>query len=448
MQREEIEDWKKRLAAAEEKRNQIRARFEKLLKTTRTKQPAPGFNAETTSTGILSTTTLTTPQGRIVVHLPADVRPGDTISGTVNVEPNGQTEEERAKNLAGLNLYQLKIANEIVPGPWGEFTWFSTRGLVGLHNSGGREETAASGSNVQLPMEFLLPIGIGDQKGKGQRHTIQAPVEWGLQWAIGESKSDQVTPPLVAQNGRPAKVTGSFDGNLGTTRITIGGQPATMLAESPRSCIWKSPEQPLGPTEIIVKENNVVTKGTYRNLGLRLHALKTSLLKGETTVLTVIVEGLKGIRQNVPLLLEKLGVVSLEGGDPQTVQIRPTDVRADGTFELKRTLTGLQAGNFGVTATVVDPALRPIIIPLIENGGVNGYRVKKDGTGFVINVENVKHPITGDPVDGQHKLEHQCPTLSKIPYVSNLFLNKGNGKTDGRCLTIMITPRIIIQNEN
>ncbi len=55
-------------------------------------------------------------------------------------------------------------------------------------------------------------------------------------------------------------------------------------------------------------------------------------------------------------------------------------------------------------------------------------------------------PITGEPVEGEHKFEYGCPGLGKIPYVSRLFLNNGNAKTKTECL-LLITPRIIIQEE-
>jgi len=93
----------------------------------------------------------------------------------------------------------------------------------------------------------------------------------------------------------------------------------------------------------------------------------------------------------------------------------------------------------------VDPN-RPIIILLVENGTVNGFRVKKDGAGFVVELKNVKSPITGDPVTGEHKLEHKCPVLSKLPYVNRLFLNKGVGRAESLCL-VMVTPRIIISGD-
>lgn len=434
-QREEIEEWKKRLAAAEEKQNQIRARLEKLFKTTKSRQPAPGFKADNTLSGGLSTTTITTPHGYFTVNLPADMRAGDTISGTVITGPIGQTEAERARNRNSLNGYQLMIANQKVTEPWGTFTW-----------SWGEQPKQESKWELKSVTITLLDRSSGDRLTENYlvyflRSYAPLPLSDSPEVRQGPFTIQVQT---TGQTGFPVEVKGRpFDGDLRTTEIKVGGQSVTKLAESPRSCFFKSPEQNFGPTEVIVKEGDVEAKGSYRNLGVRLAAPKTSLLKGETTVLTVTVEGLKGIQQNVPLQLQKQGVVSMEGGDTQTVQIRPTDVRADGTFELKRTLTGLQAGAFGVTATVIDPARRPIIIPLADNG----YRVKKEGDKFVMYLEGVRNPITGDPVDGEHKLEHQCPTLSKIPYINRLFLNKGIGKADVNCLVIMVTPRIIIQEE-
>lgn len=256
--------------------------------------------------------------------------------------------------------------------------------------------------------------------------------------------------PSLGQNGRAVEIKGPFDGDIRTTEIRIGGQPVTALAESSRSCFFISPTEKLGLIEITIRENSVEARGTYRNIGVRLSAPKTNLLKGERTVVTVIVEGLNGIQENIPLLLEKKGNVSMEGGDVQTVPIRPNDVVIEGTqsrADVRKVIVGLQPGFFNITATVIDPARRPIIIPLHENGGVNGYRVKKDGTSFMINLENVRDPLKGDPVDGKHKLEYRCPQLSQLPYVSSLFINRGVGKMKAECL-ILVTPRIIVQDEN
>jgi len=438
------------------------------------------FKAESTSGGGLSTTTFTTPQGRLLVHLPTDSRAGDTLSGTVVAEPKGETELEQNRNLQILARYQLRIANQKISAPWGVFAWNwplpQTQSPAPKVNSesvppliellappvlavnpetapvvAANPETApVVSANPDLAPVIAASPELAPVVGAPDTPRADVMTEVATQPPT-TSASTAFQLPTIGQNGRASVIRGPFDGNLRTTEIRVGGQPVTVFAESPRNCIFQSPEQNLGPAEITVKENNVETKGTYRNLGVRLSAPKTNLLKGESTTVTITVEGLKGIQRNVPLLLEKKGDVSMEGGDVQTIQIRPNDVVIEGTqsrADVRKVVVGLRPGFFNITATVVNPTLRPIIIPLIENGGVNGYRVKKDGTGFVINVENVKHPVTGDPVDGEHKLEHQCPTLSKVPYLGTLFLDKGIGKTDGRCLVIIITPRIIIQNEN
>lgn len=425
----------------------------------------PGFNVRTESNGRLWTTTFTTPEGNLSLNLPDDMRAGDTVSGTVIANPKGQTEDERAKNLEKLNRYKLMIANQTVTGPWGEFTWswlnprpdwlvvpkkpsdqkppFRPTGwalcpgqlmtcpdttslfaLLGTPSGGDAQAPFTPVAGTPIPELFTAP-----------------PTEPELPYRKG------INLPTDGQGGHDVKVEGPFNGNMKDTEVRIGGQPATMIAESPRSCVFKSPELNVGLTEISIKEDNVETKGTYRNLGVRLTAPKTALLKGEKTTVTIEVSGLEGIQKDVPLRLQSTGVVNMEGGNFQNLRIRPSEVKPGGIYTTTRRVTGQQAGGFNITATVIDPKVGPIIIPLLENGAVNGYHVKKDGTGFVINVENVKHPITGDPVDGQHKLEHKCPDLKKIPFIQSLFLNKGVGRGKSECL-ILMTPHIIVSDEN
>jgi hypothetical protein len=458
-QREKIKEWEQRLAAAEAKATQISTWLENLNKTIKRWQPKPGYTAENNSAERLSTTTLTTPEGRIFVYLPDDIRAGEKISGTVVAEPTGQTEAERQKNLAALGAYVITVDPLTKPSAAVRLPVAKSNNFVvnlPPDSDGGApmlHVTITQTKTDDPPPEPALVILL-DHARSGAASDALVDDELDLPakpTPPKTSKPNDFHLPTIGQNGRSVRIKGPFDGDSTTTFLTIGGQPVVPLVESPRSCIFKSPETNFGPTEIVIKENGVETKGIYRNLSVRLSALKTNLLKGENTIITIIVEGLKGILENIPLLLEKKGDVSLEGGDVQTIQIRPNDVvieGAQGKFEIRKAVVGLRPGVFNITATVIDPRVRPIIIPLFENGGVNGYRVKKDGAGFVINVENVKHPITGDPVDGQHKLEHKCPDLKKLPYVQTLFLNKGVGRGKSECLIMMTTPRIILDDQN
>src|SRR5260370_40050365 len=105
--------------------------------------------------------------------------------------------------------------------------------------------------------------------------------------------------------------------------------------------------------DISLEEGKRETKGTFRNVDLKLTAPKTSLKRGERTELHVEVSGLQGITQPVPLTLESTGVITMEGGNYQPLVIQPSQVGADGRYTTTRGITGVQAGVWGATATVV-----------------------------------------------------------------------------------------------
>ena len=175
----------------------------------------------------------------------------------------------------------------------------------------------------------------------------------------------KVTPtfviPQLGQTGRPIVITGPFDGNASNTTINGSGLPRSaqdssglqVIAESPRKAVFIAPTDITGPIDLHVTEGKTQTTGTYRNVGVNLSAPKTSLLKGESTTLTIQVSGLQGIAQPVPLHLVKGGVVSMQGGDVQTMSIKLAEVQSNGTFTTTRAITGVQAGVWSATATVV-----------------------------------------------------------------------------------------------
>ena len=62
--------------------------------------------------------------------------------------------------------------------------------------------------------------------------------------------------------------------------------------------------------------------------------------------------------------------------------------------------------------------------------------------------ENVIDPISGKPVEGSHELQTGCGNpVFKIPYMSVLFKRGNAGREVNSCL-LMVTPRIIIQDED
>jgi hypothetical protein len=78
------------------------------------------------------------------------------------------------------------------------------------------------------------------------------------------------------------------------------------------------------------------------------------LLKLQTTTLTAIVTGLRGIGQDVPLTLvnNSPATISMGGGNEQRLTIRAGEEKADGTYTTERELTGIQPGGFRITGTV------------------------------------------------------------------------------------------------
>jgi DNA-binding XRE family transcriptional regulator len=372
-----IDVLEKRLVVLDE--DAKRAMEEMELRMKAEKASKLGFNVKTESNGRLWTATFTTPEGGLVLKLPDDLRAGDTVSGTVIANPKGQTEDERAKNLEKLNRYQLMIANQTLTGPWGSFTWSWLNPTPDwLKPKAPFDQTfqptgwaLCPGQLMTCPQNTALFALLGTPYGgSGQVPFVPVagtPVPERLITPPTESEShstDKIEPPTLGQGGRDVEVVRRFNGDLKDTEIRIGRQPATILAESPRSCIFKSPEANFGLTEITIKENNVETKGSYRNIGVRLTAPKTSLMKGEKTTVIIEVSGLAGITKDVPLQLDAQGVVNMQDGNSQYLRIRPQDISSDGRFTTKRMITAQQAGVFSVIATVLNP--RPSLVRLSE----------------------------------------------------------------------------------
>lgn len=354
--------------------------------TTATNTPTPSpANASAKTAGGLTTVTFLVDPGRIKVYLPDDMRAGDTISGTVIAEPNGKTKEEQTANQAELKKFGIRLIGTMDEKPQdvalGDITSVVKFALINDRPAGnvmsvGIYLVAAPTSIVNLINLPLTPSGAvvtPDPK-------ITPPAGMTESGAVITPDPKTKPPfyfPLTGQTGHPIVITGPFDGDAANTSVnfrtdrnidwdkvkstmTDFEKPSQsvfggfgLIAESPRKAVFEAPPNVVGAVEVLLKEGPTEKIGEFRNLRLDLTAPKTSLLKGESTELKVQVTGLSGLTQPVPLTLTSEGVITMDGGPFQQLMIEPKQVDKAGQFTTFRRVTGIQAGGWGATATVV-----------------------------------------------------------------------------------------------
>jgi hypothetical protein len=287
---------------------------------------APGYQVGGNTANGLYVAEFTTPQGSIKVNVTDDLAAGDTFSGTVEEQPAGKNDAERAENESRLNGYVFQAEQQSTPVGEKTFTRqipstvsVAARTFRLVLNGKTVATTEVPISSVQPPRPVASTVPTGGEKGK------------------------------LLEISEPCN--GVFDS---ADYVKIGGTTVPEVAESPRKKVVRNTSQPLGQTEIVDSENGHVTRAPFRNMGIQLAAPVAHLQEHQTTTLTTTVRGLKDITHEVPLRLvnNSPAVISMSGGNEQNLMIHPAEVSADGTYSNHCTLTGIQPGAFGVTGTV------------------------------------------------------------------------------------------------
>ena len=329
---------------------------------------APSYGIETDAGSGLYTVSLTTPGGKLQIYLPDDVTAGDTFTGTIEKQPAGRTDAERNQNQSELNRYVIELAR---------------------HQSRVNERT--------ITREIPAVLTTADRIIRILRDAHEvARAELPISSARKE-KPTAFTLPGGGQQGWPLEVEGPFDGIIrDTDYVKVGQTTLPILAESPRQKVARNASDVIGPTTIACAENGRVSECPFRNLGVQLSADKLSLLKGETTTLHVTVLGLRDLREDIPLDLVNRSpeIIGLARGNDQHLSISSRQISSSGTFSIDRTLSGIKAGSFNITATVTwsDVCAQPRILagliptPLIPRR--EKLPGKCDGTPTLIAVPN------------------------------------------------------------
>jgi len=285
-----------------------------------------GYNAGTMTMNGLVVTAFETPLGKIKVNLPDDMAAGDTVSGTVIVEPAGNSQTERDKNETELNGYVIDVGSKknavsvrmisfIIPAT--PPPQLKTITLIHISQSVATSDIPISAKPLPAPNKFTLPTG--------------------------------------GQQARTIEIKGPFNGVfMPQDSVIIGGTNAPPIAESPRKIVVMDNCPATGPTNVQLNENGTTIECPFRNIKINLSAPRTDLKRGETTEMHVEVTGLTGLRQNLPLKLENASttVVKMSGGEIQNIRINASAVQTNGTYSANRMLTGIQSGDFRIDGTV------------------------------------------------------------------------------------------------
>jgi len=296
----------------------------------------PGFVADEAKLesqgGGLQTATFDTFTGTVTVNLPEDIVAGDTFSGTVVAEPDGDSEKKKEKNRTALAGYVFELADH-------------PRGTVG----DGRLKLDApevAGTATLVLREV--------RKGKPGREVgrVEIPI---LETA---PEIPDFRLPTLTQQNVPLRVSGPFDGDLDSSVLSIGGVDALPLAESPRGAIFRSPTSVSGVLPITLHERGEpVAEGEVRNIATKLSAPKPNLAAGESTTLTTLVTGLADLDEDIPLRLRfwPPAIISVQNGYDHVKTIRPEDVASDGTYSFGVRVTGRAPGGWGASVRVKVP---------------------------------------------------------------------------------------------
>lgn len=283
-------------------------------------QLPPAFT-QATITGVV-VTDFDAPQGKIRVYLPDDMAAGDTISGTVYVEPKGTgaEREANAKLLQGVSV-AIDADMGVMSGPK-----FVVRGMDKSH---------------RLQRSIKVRVFSGGPE-------LSAPI------TIDQVRTDSAQKfvlPEISPAGRPLSIVGPFDGDASNTKVTVGGKEAAVLAETPRGCAVQVDLSYIGPKTVTLDEAGKSTSGTVVLPRITLSAPKTALLKGERTTVTVQVTGLDGLGTSafpIPIEIRNLTPTVVDLADRTNLGIEARDVRS-GAWTRDFPITATQAGNYTIT---------------------------------------------------------------------------------------------------
>jgi len=278
----------------------------------------------------LSTTIFNMSLGKITVYIPEHAA-NETISGTIYIDPQGNSERKRQKNKVELKAYKLSLGNKSISLQSATF-------------------------QLSAPVQSNNQLQLLNTKGKVIFKSV-----------INTNPSNTTSRPTTyipeyMVSGNPVKITSPCDGNLENNSLLINNTNVPILAESESGVFFKAPANSNGSSELIFTNEGTTIETSVHVLGLDLSVGRTNLMRGETTNLFINVSGLQGLETNVPMDISNNSPsnITLEGGNTQQLLINPSSDAPSGNYSTNLSIRALQRGGFSISVNIQpDELLQP-----------------------------------------------------------------------------------------
>ncbi len=278
--------------------------------------------------GIL-TTEFALAQGNVTIYLPSDIRPGDIISGTIIVSPEGRNERLQKTNLEKMLGSTLELFSAAI-----------------------KLEKAEQPFKLNIPAQLSSVIDWKQASGQSLSASIPSTV-----FSKKIPVTDRCVFPSHVLTESVFYVVGPFDGDIMNTSGVIAETPLKMLAESPRQCIASWPANAKGQKQCSITENGKTCTEPVSGVDMIVTTGKLNLRRGESTYIDVKLTGLQSLPDKAVLTVTNLSqeIVTMVNGNTQVIPIWPLADSAEGSVSFHFPAASIAVGNFNVNLNLELP---------------------------------------------------------------------------------------------
>ena len=242
-----------------------------------------------------------------------------------------------------------------------------------------RQGDQVSGTMVVLPVGSEPPNGLSLRDPSGQIHPVETgrsvtftanqPV---MTWAIIDkdetvlgsaealTSQPQLAPsrngPTIVQSDCPFDLPGTFDGDSSNTVVSIGGHPAKILSESPRQAVVVPEDLGTIAGKVPIEVTDAGTTFTHDARVINTSFEYPEIAPGQWGDAKLTVSGLDDpeVQDSLGLMVTNCTpeiVKFRDGGNRKHFIVNPDDIHEDGTYSLAVPVQSLQDGTYVLAAS-------------------------------------------------------------------------------------------------